>query len=46
MSGQFMITDAGDGYLVQGDSNGGGMANIAIQIDTPEMLAAADFVHA
>ena len=42
---QLTVTQHGDGYLVQGDTTGGGIANFALQVDTNAMLTIADFVH-
>ncbi|WAJ29171.1 calcium-binding protein [Antarcticirhabdus aurantiaca] len=43
-AGQLMIEKQGDGYLVSGDVNGDGLADIAIKVVTHGPLAAGDFM--
>lgn len=43
-AGELIAVHAGDGYLVQGDTNGDGLADFAIQVDTHAALAKTDFI--
>ena len=42
-AGQLVATHSGDGYLVQGDTTGDGLANFAIQVNTNAALSKAAF---
>lgn len=44
VAGQLTITAEADHYVVQGDVNGDGVGDFAINVFSPKMLTAADFV--
>jgi hypothetical protein len=43
-AGQLIEVKVDGGYRIEGDVNGDGTADFAIQVDTPVKLASADFL--